>query len=242
VRTVGVDLAAQARHTAVAVVEWEFGRARVIDVEIPADDDAVLRQSARADKVGIDCPLGWPEPFVEFLCAHRTNAIEAIPDWRSLAFRHTDEHVRAITGLVPLSVATDRIGLTAMRAARLQARLTRSGHEVRRDGTGLIVEVYPAAGLKRWGLPHNRYKGRANRISLGSLVDALEGAAPWLDLRDHEPLCRLSDHAFDALIGALLARAAACGSTVMPDDAHRTAAIAEGWIALPTCALEDLAS
>ena len=245
-RTVGVDLAAQAKHTAVAVIEWGSRRARVVDIEIPADDDAVLRQSAPADKVGIDCPLGWPEPFVKFLCAHRVNAPQGPADnpggkgWRSLAYRRTDEHVRTSAGLVPLSVATDRIGLTAIRAARLQALLAQCGHDVNRSGTGLIVEVYPAAGLKLWRLPHNRYKGRTHHEGLGLLVDALISAAPWLDLADHERLCRLSDHAFDAVVAALLARAAARGFTEMPEGTDRAAATAEGWIALPSCALSDV--
>jgi Protein of unknown function (DUF429) len=242
VRTVGVDLAAQAKHTAVAVVEWDAGAARLVDVEIPADDDAVLRRSVGADKVGIDCPLGWPEPFVEFLREQRAGALEVVPEWRSLAYRRTDEHVRAVTGLTPLSVSTDRIGLTAMRAARLEGRLAGCGHDVRRDGGGLIVEVYPAAGLKLWLLPHNRYKGRANHVALGALVNALLGAAPWLELGDHERTCRLSDHAFDALVAALLGRAAARGWTVAPADGDRDAAAAEGWIALPTGPLAGLVS
>jgi hypothetical protein len=242
VRTVGVDLAAQAAHTAVATVEWDAGAARLVDVDIPADDDAVLWQAAQADKVGIDCPLGWPEPFVEFLCAHRAVASENVPAWRSLAYRRTDEHVRTATGLTPLSVATDRIGLTAMRAARLQGRLAKCGHDVRRDGAGLIVEVYPAAGLRLWRLPHNRYKGRANNAALGVLVDALLRAAPWLEPGDHERICRHSDHAFDALVAALLARAAARGSTLEPDDGDRETAATEGWIALPVGSLEDLAT
>lgn len=240
-RTVGVDLAAQAKHTAVAVVDWHAGTARVADVEIPADDDAVLRWSAGADKVGIDCPLGWPEPFVQFVRSHGALAPEAVPDWRSLAYRRTDEHVRAVTGLTPLSVATDRIGLTAIRAARLQGRLARCGHDVRRDGGGLIVEVYPAAGLKRWRLPHNRYKGRANHSALGALVDALVRAAPWLELGDHGRAFRLSDHAFDALVAAMLARAAACGAIVEPESGDRGTAGREGWIALPSGDLDDLA-
>ena len=245
-RTVGVDLAAQPKHTAVAVIEWGAGRAHVVDIEVPADDDTVLRQSERADKVGIDCPLGWPEPFVEFLIAHRTNPPRPAPPntseqgWRSLAYRRTDEHVRTTAGLIPLSVATDRIGLTAMRAARLQTLLANRGHDVDRSGTGLIVEVYPAAGLKLWRLPHNRYKGRARHEGLAAPVDALISFAPWLDLTDHERVCRTSDHAVDAVIAALLARAAARGLTELPENAYQAAAATEGWIALPLCTLEDL--
>jgi predicted nuclease with RNAse H fold len=242
VRTVGVDLAAQARHTAVAVVDWDAAAARLVDVEIPADDDAVVSRAAGADKVGIDCPLGWPEPFVEFLRLQQAGVPEIVPEWRALAYRRTDQHVRAVTGLTSLSVSTDRIGLTAMRAARLQGRLAACGHDVRRDGAGLIVEVYPAAGLKLWRLPHNRYKGRGNHAALGTLVDSLLGCAPWLELGDHERVCRLSDHVFDALVAALLARAAACGRAAEPEPQDHDTAAAEGWIALPTEPLADLAS
>jgi uncharacterized protein DUF429 len=146
VRTVGVDLAVQPNHTAVAVLDWETGMARLVGIEIPADDDAVLRWSVGADKVGIDCPLGWSAPFVEFLQAHRVAAPAAALDWRGLAYRRTDQYVRAVTALTPLSVSTDRIGLTAMRAARLESRLAACGQDVRRDGAGLIV-----GGLSRRG-------------------------------------------------------------------------------------------
>lgn len=67
-----------------------------------------------------------------FLCAHRDNVV-TVPDAvsstdcrRSLAYRRTDEHVRSSLQITPLSVATDRIGVTAMRAARLQALLAKT--------------------------------------------------------------------------------------------------------------------
>jgi predicted nuclease with RNAse H fold len=242
VRTVGIDLAAEPTTTAVAVIDWQAGDAQVAALQVPADDDAVLRHAEGAEKVGIDCPLGWPDSFVDFVHAHRDGPTEARAgsEWRrSLAYRRTDEHVRsALPGLIPLSVATDRIGLTAMRAARLQALLARRGHSVDRAGTGLIVEVYPAAGLRKWELAHRGYKGAKNVTILGSLVDSLRRSAPWLDLGEFEPLCRRSDHAFDAVIAALLARAAALGLTTPPDDPATAAT--EGWIALPVCPLDDL--
>ncbi|MFF5988537.1 DUF429 domain-containing protein [Prauserella flavalba] len=247
-RTVGVDLAAEPPSTAVAVLDWGPGGARVTDTELPADDDAVLRHAEHADKVGIDCPLGWPDTFAGFLQAQREDpaGLDCGPPgaaWRrSLAYRHTDERVRELTGLVPLSVATDRIGLTAMRAVRLQALLAQRGHPVDRTGSGLVVEVYPAAGLRHWRLPHRRYKGGRNRAALDALVSALQQAAPWLDLAGHADLCRRHDHVLDAVIAALLARAAALGLTTTPTEAETPRARTEGWIALPTCALDRLRS
>lgn len=73
-----------------------------------------------------------------------------------MAFRTTDAAVRELTGqrLIPLSVAADRIGHTAMRCASLLAALASGGMQVDRVGTGLVVEVYPAASLWSWQLPH----------------------------------------------------------------------------------------
>ena len=102
----------------------------------------------------------------------------------------------------------------------------------RRAGTDLIVEVYPAAGLKLWGLPHSRYKGQAGRTSLNRLVDQLQDAAPWLDLGDAEQVCRDRDHALDAVVAALLARAAALGLTAPPPAEDHAAARAKGCPAL----------
>lgn len=245
-RTVGIDLAAEPASTAIAVIEWHSQIARVVAADLPGNDDAVLGHAQDADKVGIDCPLGWPDTFVEFLNAqheHRVLLPELMSsaDWRrSLSYRATDEYVRTTLGIIPLSVSADRIGITAMRAARLQVLLAAQGHTIDRAGSRLIVEVYPAAGLRHWGLPHRRYKGNTGRGSLSELVDQLQEAAPWLDLGTVETDCRRSDHVVDAVVSALLARAAALNLTTPPPDHQRAQARREGWIAIPTCTLNQL--
>jgi predicted nuclease with RNAse H fold len=203
----------------------------------------VVEAVLAADKAGIDCPLGWPERFIDFVRAHREGhvAVPAGADWRRrLAFRETDLVVREATGLVPLSVAADRIAHPAMRCAALLAELARRGEPVARDGTGRVVEVYPAASLQRWGLRHRGYKRAANAEHLDRLLDALLTRAPWLDLGAHDAVCRSSDDAFDAVIAALTARAAAQGSTTVPDAERAAVAATEGWIALPTCPMDAL--
>jgi hypothetical protein len=75
---------------------------------------------------------------------------------------------------------------------------------------------------------------------LGELFDALAVAAPWLRFGDHEPLCRRSDHALDAVLAALTARAAALGRVTSPAEQDRAAAAVEGWIALPSGPLAEL--
>lgn len=269
-RTVGVDLAAEPENTGLAILEWSAGEARdpgdpgdsgdpggaggcgdaggamALEVQVGANDEAVLDAVAGADKAGFDCPLGWPDAFVEFVTAHQRGHVVAPSDlagrdWRrTLANRRTDLAVRALTGLVPLSVSTDRIGLTAMRAAGLLAALAAHGRPVDRAGGGVVVEVYPAAALRGWGLPHRRYKGPHNAAALDELVDRLLAALPGLRLGSFEPLCRRRDDALDAVVCALVARAAALGRTHPPEPQDAAAAVSEGWIAVPDGPLHEL--
>jgi hypothetical protein len=231
----------------VASVDWSPTRAVLRDLVLPADDDAVLAAVLRADKAGIDCPVGWPDAFVAFVDAHHAGHV-TVPegvagrDWRRrLAYRMTDEVVRAELKMIPLSVAADRIGHTAMRCAGLLARLAEGGRPADRDGDGVVVEVYPAASLKQWGLPHRGYKRTQNVTSLGAVVDGLVAKAPWLDLGALEATCRRSDHALDAVVAALSARAAALALATRPDEWQVAAARTEGWIAIPTSGLDALA-
>jgi predicted nuclease with RNAse H fold len=246
VLTVGVDLAAEPANTAVARIRWAGSSAVVEAVGVGADDPGLVKEIMASDRAGIDCPLGWPRRFVEFVADHQAGTLVAPDgiagkDWRrQLALRQTDLAVRSATGLIPLSVAADRIGLAAMRCAALLARLAAAGQPVDRSGAGVVVEVYPEAALKHWGLTYRRYKGAANTAAREQLVDTLTSAAPWLSLGSHEQTCRRSDHALDAVIAALNARAAALGLTTTPSPEQLDAARTEGWIALPTGSLADL--
>lgn len=244
--TVGVDLAAEPGGTAIASIEWSATGAVVRDLTGPATDDTVVAAIRQSDKTGIDCPLGWPAEFVAFVQAHQTGNL-VVPDgiagrdWRRrLAYRHTDLAVHEQTRLMPLSVSADRIGHIAMRCAALLARLTPSGQPIDRGGSSIVVEVYPAATLKIWNLTHRGYKRPPNRAALTKLVDALLQAAPWLSLGAHELACRHSDHALDAVIAALTARAAHLGLVTQPDQHQTKYATTEGWMVVPTAPLHVL--
>lgn len=242
VRTVGIDLSAEAKGTAVASVEWseDGGPPVVVDVRVGADDEAVLDAIRGSDRAAIDCPLGWPDPFVELLVAHRGGWAPAPVGQSGLAWRRTlsrratDLHVAAtVPGAVPLAVAADRIAAVAMRCAGLQAALADGGLPVDRTGAGLVVEVYPAAALRVWGFTSRSYKGASHHLALGNLVDGLRAAVPALDWQGHDRDCRSSDDAFDAVVCALLARAAHRGLTAGPPADLVSRAATEGWIHLP---------
>lgn len=241
--TVGVDLAAQPQRTAVAWLDWTADGCSVREVRLGCDDDAVVGALREADKSGVDCPLGWPVRFVEFVRAHGAGHVPIPPggDWRrELTLRLTDRIVHDRIGMTPLSVSADKIGHVAMRCAVLLARLADEGRSVDRAGGGPVVEVYPAASLSRWGLDHRSYKRAQNVARLGALVDALHDRAPWLAFGSYEKLCRESDDATDAVVAALTARACALGCTEGPDEYQLEAARTEGWIALPEGSLDEL--
>ncbi len=246
-RTVGIDLAAQPARTALAVVVWEPGSAAVSELTRPAFDDQIVAAVQDCDRAGFDVPLGWPAPFTAFITAHQGDTHAPLPDadaWRDLAYRETDRVVAQSFRKTPLSVSTDRIGLAAFRGATLLARLRDAGVDVSRDGTGRILEAYPAVALMQWGLGVNGpYKGtdrgRAS-ANLTLLVDALLTAAPWLDLGPHEERCRSNDDAFDAVICALIARAHHLGLCTAPTREQQQRARTEGWIAVPEAPLAAL--
>jgi predicted nuclease with RNAse H fold len=242
--TTGVDLAARPERTALVSIEWTADRAVIRDVACPADDPVILKAIDRADKTGMDCPLGWPTAFVEFVAAHRAGHVgipEDEPDWRrKLTMRRTDIVVHEHLGLVPLSVSADRIAHVALRCAVMLAKLDAAGRSVDRSGSGPVVEVYPAASLRRWGLVQPGYKQPARPEALDHLVDRLLAAAPWLDCASYQQAIRRSHDVLDAAIAAMTARAAVRGQTARPGEADLAAARTEGWIAVPDLPISQL--
>ncbi|RPA06255.1 DUF429 domain-containing protein [Gordonia sp. OPL2] len=240
-RTVGVDLAASPKLTAAASVEWSSGAARLTDLVLPADDGRIRELASGADRIGIDAPFGWPDDFVDFVVAQQRGeltegrALDRIENRRPLAYRRTDRVVVEQGRGRPLSVSADQIAHVAFRAAGLIADL---GVTDRVDGWA--VEAYPAAALKVWGLASRGYKGVARRSQLQTSCAMLTEQAPWLDLSGHREVLMADDNAFDAVITALIARAAAVGGTHLPDGTDRPIAEREGWIHVPHRALSEL--
>jgi hypothetical protein len=235
--TTGVDLASQDARTAACVIDWSADRAVIAELTVGVDDAAITDLITASEKTGIDAPLGWPVAFAEAVALHsRTGSWPPAyvhTDNTAFRYRRTDLRVWSTTGSAPpLSVSTDRIAIPAMRAAAVLSRLP---VRVPLDGTGAVVEAYPAAALRRWGMASRGYKGQGGAAVRASLVDVLvTTSSSWLDLRDSEvQLCKSIDDAFDALIAALIARAAGLGLVDPIPDEDREMARREGWISVP---------
>jgi hypothetical protein len=247
VLTAGIDLAAGSAGTALAVIEWADDRARLIDLRLGIDDAAIVAVASAGDiaKLGIDCAFGWPDEFVAFVSGHadlstRDPSVDGGMVWRrTLAYRETDRFAHEVTGRWPLSVSTDRLGLTAMRCAGLLRRLAEAGVDTDRAGAGDIAEVYPGASLRLWGFDTTGYRREPERRR--ELLTVLRSRAPWFDIAEtHVELMIASGDAFDAVVAALVTRAAALGRYIPPPADVAVRATREGWIALPTGDLESL--
>jgi len=241
--SVGIDVASQDARTAICSIRWGDEHARIEPLGVRGATDAEIRRRVEAaDRVGVDIPLGWPNAFVDAVARHHRGEAWPAPvegaDMISLRLRETDRwltrHARRPSEPAarchPMSVSTNLIAIPAMRMARVLGPIDRSG-------VGKVVEVYPAAALFVWGLPHRRYKGaRPDRREVRhTLVHQLRTRARWLVAANDDDWERVreNDHELDALIASLVARAKACG--LCDEDYAVTSANArtEGWIALP---------
>jgi hypothetical protein len=113
---------------------------------------------------------------------------------------------------------------------------------VDRSGRGRILEVYPAASLRSWGISPatgtdpGSYKGdtAAARLRREQVLEQIAPfTSPWLEINDKvNVVCVASDDCLDSFICALTARAAERELLEPIVDPLGVAAY-EGWIRLP---------
>ena len=215
-RTLGIDLAAQPRNTAVCAIAWPEDPDAQVEITRPEsghDDHRLLALMDDADAVGIDAPFGWPEFINAHLGEYAAQGVwplrpddEDPEEWiLRLRYRETDRAVRRLllgrtppVKLWPLSVSSDLIAICAWRcAALLHQHARRRDQQFDRTGKhSRVFEVYPAAALANWGLPFKGYKpGSPNSEKTkrahhkrGLITDALAAKVPWLRSRKHSAL------------------------------------------------------
>lgn len=243
-RTLGIDLSANTTKTGACEIDWHVGTVQLI--QRPVTDDQLVAAIGAAAMTGIDIPLGWPDGFVTAVVAHHhgrpwpSAAIAPPADREPLRFRLTDLVTRD-RGAQPLSVSTDRIGVAAMRGARLQHLLAERGFSIDRSGTtGSIAEVYPAAALRHWGLTSSGYKGGSNAAICRVLAADLAARCGRITRAVTACLEGCDDDALDAVVCAVVAKAVLLGVTERPTPDQMEAAKREGWIHVPTASIEDI--
>jgi predicted nuclease with RNAse H fold len=224
-RTLGIDLAAQPKGTATCEMDWGSGDVKLVS---RADDPALLAAArtvlASGGLVAIDAPFGWPRPFIAAIRRHAAHKPFGNAPTEQLRLRLTDQ---LVPGRPPLSVSSDRIAVVAFRAARLLGALG----PIRRDGSDRVIEVYPAAALRRWRLERPGYK---RNVDVRAWIAAeITAALPKLRIDAWDAELRTSADALDALVAALVGRAKLLGFVDPLPPEHAKVALTEGWIWLP---------
>jgi len=241
VTIIGIDCAVSPRRTGLALGVFEKGRARVEQVVLGETRDSVIRTVAnwiaRAPArtphplIALDAPLGWPTALARVLPAHQAGApVDA--EANKMFRRLTDRVTKRETGKLPLDVGADRIARTARAALELLQDLRqRTGLEIPlawKPGPPAkvsVIEVYPAATLKVYGITNVRYK-RKREVEVRR--EMLEPLRELMDLPDDERLILQSSDALDAVVCVL------AGADFLRGDVIETTALnvarKEGWI------------
>ncbi|CAB5033381.1 unannotated protein [freshwater metagenome] len=269
-QVLGIDLAAQPKSTGLVLLsrvgagpvavgseatgsEATGSMGATWRAELPqgvATDEFLIELGTQVDVIGVDAPLGWPEPFVLAMQAHQIFDVwPGTENRRPLTHRRTDDWVRDQGWGQPMSASADRLGSVAMRCALLQREWAKQwGNAAPRDGSGRLLEVYPAAALRVWGIGQPGYKGGTKdpqdsaRLAREKIMSSLSRATEsWLELSAVRAACIASDHTLDALLSAVIALAAQNGCTAQPEtEEDLRLAKTEGWIHVPLKELQEI--
>jgi predicted nuclease with RNAse H fold len=208
--------------------------------------------------LAIDAPLAWPKAMVKQAALRRSESIPEIAHER-LQFRVTERFLKEQGLGIPQSAVLRSIGGQATKAQAVIRLLCDEdlldvwrGNDVPRDFA--VVEVYPAASLRSWGLPHKAYKGDGENQALRAARRAMIARAVcrnqpgFFDDRDAQTRSLLDGAArqeggdeLDACIAALTGVAALRDAVYKPSALqrhqelweHRSDVCEEGWIAVP---------
>lgn len=224
--TWGLDLSTDPRKCAAVAIRWDAGRPHVLEVRKRLTPAMIVDLiTSRDAQFAVDVPFGWPDAFIGFVTAHRDQAQRPPGDrdaWRkeTLARRATDDRLLRY-GALPLPAAFDRLGKTAVMWSAIEFDLGEAGIRLDRSGiTGRVCETYPSAALAAWRLP----KAKPS-------LEFIRQAFPFLTIgNDCASELSTGEDARDALVCALVARAAALHLTVLPGDGVVVRARREGWI------------
>ncbi len=192
---------------------------------------------ARRTVIAIDAPLGWPEPFSNAVSLHAAGRHLSDMNKDELLKRKTDQYVKDRFKVNPLEVSADKIARASVSALNVLSHFRGLCSDKKlelawshRDLPCVsAIEVYPAASLKAWGLPHKKYKGFEYLETAKRIAFDLRTRAPWMDellpkgKRDRGDI-------FDAGLCVLAAIDFIFGDADGPCAEDMQRATKEGWI------------
>lgn len=242
-RTIGIHFAAPSSQKWMAVVRWERDAAELVYLDRIGHYLELADVVNTYELVGIDCALGWPRAFTEFVnsyAAKGSGAAHAYPSPIAPQFRYrlTDQIVmHTLPGLRLSSPVSSGAATATLQCAHVIAKkdYPPSAFGGPPDA-GNVIEVSPQASLGQWEMPYQGYKASKGRSLLHKMVTTMvkDPLGPQVNLGPWFDTCRTNSHAFEALIAALTARAVALDRAIKPrNSAEVEAAMDEGWIWLP---------
>lgn len=241
VTIIGLDAASQREKFGFAVARYSAGVAEISKSGLIGNDPNALAEMADCIRseptlIAIDAPLGWPDGMRASVRQHLAG--ERLDVAKDAMFRRaTDRRLRA-QGFQPLEVGADRIARAAHEACTVLSELRSiSGHRLpliwdhQMPDTG-VVEVYPAATLKRSGLPYSKYKQPEGRPVRQHIALALEPVIRGMPSR-----VDASTDEFDACLCILAGVDFLSGRCAAPSADEEGSALREGWIWLRSGAI-----
>jgi predicted RNase H-like nuclease len=235
---VGIDCASRSENTGIAIGDYKDGKIWLSKVIMGNKKESIanlltpLLDISKQVVFAFDAPLGWSEPMGRLLAKHQAG--EPIEEQQDRFFRRlTDSFVHQVIGKLPLEVGADRIARTAHSALKIISDLRMKGFALtmlwKPDTTQLhgLLEVYPSATLKGYGMVSSAYKGdtQEEKKKRQNIIKDMQSHIP--NILDFINLDSKSDM-LDAVICLLCAKDFLEGKVYLPINME--IAKKEGWI------------
>ncbi|MBE0672582.1 MAG: DUF429 domain-containing protein [Anaerolineales bacterium] len=222
--------------------------------EHPLERLAALLREGEFETAAIDSPFSVPRKFIPPEgYAGLLERIGSLSDPDGRPFCRSVDFVKAVAGVdPPLNPPQPRrstdaywsqkglnVRSTLWAGARGGAAMTAACfkllHRAQRpiwpwvqESRGLLVEAFPMAQLKQWGLPYNRY-GMQDRVGELLREQIIEGIRERIDLGVSGEVLVSSADALDSVLCAFSGLAVKTSSVAVPPD---DSALLEGWMAV----------
>lgn len=269
--TVGIRLFENPGHSATCVIRWNAGQASVdvrprsLGVEGLANEVTAWNPAA----IAVGAPFGWPSAMANAASRWRPGGrweattdgdrwlrrTETVTCHRVYGMPSIPENERIPSHLKPLIIETLKPAMVTWHCSALLDALSRRGAEILTDQVGQpfpadgrvrVVEACPISTMQVWGISRVTCKATGPQAVRREILGSLEkiGADGWITWQGtSRRRCVEWDGALDALMCAMVARAAALGLVHPPAPEDQAVARVEGWIALPvTPSLSDRAA